>query len=107
MSYNITHNDLPQAVALLMQKVDALTQMIEELPKPKAEKEILTIDEAAELLQRKRSTMYIYASTGKIPHIKNKGRLMFSRSDLMDWLSTGKVKTLEQQIEDRLSRKKK
>ncbi|MBS1775338.1 MAG: helix-turn-helix domain-containing protein [Bacteroidetes bacterium] len=103
--YNLTYNDVPAAISLLFQRIDALESILKQLRTSEKEKEILNIDEAAALLRRKKSTLYIYASAGKIPCVKSEGKLLFSRKDLMRWLDTSKRKTVKDEVTERMQSK--
>lgn len=50
-------------------------------------KEYLSLDEAAELLDLSRSTIYGMTSRKEIPHIKRRGKLLFEREELDHWLA--------------------
>jgi excisionase family DNA binding protein len=50
--------------------------------------EPLTIDQAAELIHKKKQTIYSYCSSGKIPFHKNGNHNIFFRSELVEWLKT-------------------
>lgn len=50
------------------------------------EKSIITIDEAAELLDLSKGSIYRLTSTNKIPFIKKGGILRFERAALLKWL---------------------
>lgn len=47
---------------------------------------LLTVDEVSRLLQAKPSTIYEWAETSKIPHLKVNGLLRFSEDDISRWL---------------------
>ncbi len=48
--------------------------------------EPLTIEQAAELIHKKKQTVYSYCSLGKIPFHKNGNHNIFFRSELVEWL---------------------
>ncbi len=52
--------------------------------------EFLNVSEAAELLGIASQTLY--TNIGKIPHLKRHGRLYFKRTELIDYLESGRVK---------------
>ena len=56
---------------------------------------LLTVQEAAKFLHLSVPTVYTKISKGELPVIKNKGskRCYFSKSDLFDYLKTGRKKT--------------
>jgi excisionase family DNA binding protein len=63
--------------------------------------ELLTIDEASAFLRLAKPTIYSMVSRGSLPHMK-RGRLYFSRIELMEYLRQGKVQTIDQSSPDAL-----
>lgn len=51
-----------------------------------SESEILTVSEAAELLRLKKSTIYFYVESRRLPHLKVGGKLLFEKAALIEWL---------------------
>lgn len=62
--------------------------------------EYLTLPQAAELLNRSPSTIYGLINRKEIPHLKNGKRLSFKRSELVEWLESGRRKTNAQDLVD-------
>jgi len=54
-------------------------------------KEIMTVDEVAEYLEKSRQTIYTYVSKRKIPHSKS-GGLHFLKSEIDAWIKAGMKK---------------
>jgi len=52
---------------------------------------LLTIDELAEVLSAKKSTIYQWVHLGLIPHIKVGRLLRFRERDIEKWLSSKQV----------------
>lgn len=72
-------------------------EMLAEIVKPpEKEKELLTIGEASELLMLSKSTLYQLNIRGKIPYFKKGKRVIYKRSELLDWLNQGKRMTKEE-----------
>lgn len=53
------------------------------------EREILTVEEAAEFLRVDRKTVYVYVARRKIPHQRLGRRIILSRSALIAWIAAG------------------
>ncbi len=53
--------------------------------------EILTVEEAAELLRIPRSSVYKLAQEGKIPGLKVGRHWRFHRQTLMSWVANGQL----------------
>ena len=58
--------------------------------------ELLTISKAAELLHVSVPTIYGYVHQRTIPHMKRRGKLYFSRSEIMEWLQSSRKSTVEE-----------
>ena len=81
----------------------------EQTPNNHLEK-LLTIQEAAELLNLKVPTMYSKVSKGELPVMKRSKRLYFSRTELLEYLKAGRKKSkaeIEQETTAYLVRTKK
>ena len=63
------------------------------------EDQYLTIEELGELIGYKKTSIYGLVQKKKIPFIK-KGKLYFQKSEIMEWLKSGK-KTTSQDINKR------
>lgn len=80
-------------------------------PQPANDPEaLLTIQQAANLLNLTVPTMYSKVSKGELPVMKRSKRLYFSRTELLEYLKAGKKKTfaeIEAEAETYLSNNKK
>lgn len=70
-----------------------ISEEVSKTPERPAEKSIITIDEAAELLDLSKGSIYRLTSTKSIPFIKKGGILRFERAALLKWLKEESVKT--------------
>lgn len=76
---------------------------------PKGE-EYLTISQASELLNLAKPTIYTLTCKHEIPFIKKGKKLYFRKSDLIEWLNSGRKLTrseIEQEANDYLHRNRK
>lgn len=64
------------------------------------EKELLSIDEAADFLGISKQTIYQHVHHRKIPHSKRGRRLFFRRSELNEWIDKGRKKTIPEIDDD-------
>jgi len=55
---------------------------------------LISFKEAANYLGIKRSTLYKYTSSRKIPHVKVGRLVKFQREDLDDWIGKHKVEPI-------------
>jgi excisionase family DNA binding protein len=60
------------------------------------QEELLTIQQASELLNLSVPTLYSKVSKGELPVMKRSKRLYFSRTELIEYLKAGKRKTSEE-----------
>jgi len=84
---------------------NCLRRVLEEKPDllvKEPEKEILSVDEAADFLGISKQTIYQHVHKRKIPHSKRGRRLFFRRSELNDWIDKGRKKTIPE-IDDDVS----
>lgn len=88
----VSHNNLPEAVSLLLSRIDQLEQKINTLSEsPGTESpEILNVAQAAEFLGLQLNTLRIKASRKELAYIKRNGRLYFNRADLVAYLQAGR-----------------
>lgn len=71
-----------------------ISEEVSKTPERVPEKPIVTIDEAAKLLDLSKGTIYRLTSTKSIPFIKRGGILRFERAALLKWLKEGSAKTV-------------
>lgn len=91
---NLTFDQLPQAVSSLFVKLEQLEQLIAaKLNDPSSTNDLLTIDEAAKVLNLSKQTLYGLNQRAEIPVCKKGKRLYYSRHDLMEWIKTGRKQT--------------
>jgi excisionase family DNA binding protein len=58
--------------------------------------EFLNVEETANFLSLRIQTIYKKVNKNEIPYIKQGKRLYFSKSDLIDWLQEGRVKSIKE-----------
>jgi len=63
----------------------------------------LNIDEAAEFLSLKKSTLYSKVCRRELPFYKQAGRLYFFRSELLNWIKSGSGGSLDVRVDQILS----
>lgn len=91
---NITFEQLPQAVSLLIEKVGQLSSRIEDVlkkttPQQTEHRKPLNLDEVATLLDKSVSTIYAMTSEKRIPYRKRGNRLYFFEDEIMQWIEQG------------------
>ena len=97
----ITHNSLPEAVALLLQKVEGIEQRLSTTAQPeKADPDqLLTVRQAAQFLDLKPATIYGLIHRKEVPFLKRSQRVYFSKVELMGYLRQGRQETATEQAQ--------
>ena len=88
---------LPNVVATLTNEVRELKALL--LNKGNAQPEIetpLNIKEVSKLTELSVPTLYGYVQRNEIPFYKKGNRLKFFKTEIIDWIKTGKQKTLKE-----------
>lgn len=91
-----TFEELPNVIGELFAKIDNIEKLLQEnkaniiVP----EDEPLTISEAAKLLRLSVATIYTKVCKNEIPANKQGKRLYFYRSELLNWIKSGRIKTI-------------
>lgn len=88
----ITFEQLPQAVALLIERVGQLAEKMEQAlgsATQKQGKRLLTLDEVSILLGKSPSTIYAMTSEKRIPYHKRGNKLYFFEDEIIEWIEQG------------------
>ncbi len=106
---NITFEQLPQAVSMLIEKVGILTDRMEKFLCDSSSQHgeahtLLTLNEVAALLGKSASTIYAMTSDRRIPYHKQGNKLYFFEDEIIDWIKQGGTSGAanESEIERRL-----
>lgn len=91
---NITFEQLPQAVSLLIEKVERLAGKVEEMLgrascQEADRRKLLSLGEVAALLGKSASTIYAMTSEKRIPYRKRGNKLYFFEDEVMRWIERG------------------
>ena len=93
---NLSFENLPQAVGLLIERIESLEKLLLENSGKKTSEpsgQLMTIDQAAEFLNLAKPTVYSMVSRGEIPYMKRSKRLYFCQQDLMAYIRDGRKMT--------------
>lgn len=87
----LNFEELPQATAFLLEKVEELTISINEMKQllkrqTAAKEEMIGINEACEILSLAKPTVYALVQANKIPYYQPGKMLKFKRTELMEWM---------------------
>lgn len=94
----LSFNDLPQAMSLVLDKVTSLENTVsglrEDLRKsrsaPVNEHQPMGVEETCEFLKMKKTTLYYYAQNNLIPVTKKGKRYLFFKDELISWIESGR-----------------
>lgn len=90
---------IPDILIKILTKVERIEMMFEVLSKDLSVapvEELLTVSEAAQLLNLSVSTLYSKVSRSEIPVCKRGNRLYFDRVEILKWVRAGRAKTVEE-----------
>ena len=109
VDFHKLQNEVTETRQLVQKLLDRLNQPNQSSP---ASEELLTVGQAAELLNLTSATVYGMVYERRIPFSKPGGRLYFSRTELMAWVKNGRKATTDeleeqahQQIATRVNRR--
>jgi predicted DNA-binding transcriptional regulator AlpA len=106
-----TFDQLPYVVAQLTNELQELKNLL--LQKVNSSPEIETpinINGVSKLTELSLPTLYGYVQRNEIPYYKKGNRLKFFTSEIIDWIKTGKQKTVQEvetETDNYLSKRKK
>ena len=106
----ITFDKLPEAVTFLIQEVSQIRELVEKnKPQSVEKRRPIEIDEACSFVKKAKPTIYALVRKGLIPCYKNGKKLYFFEDELMQWISNGKKKTIDEikaEIESQLHQRR-
>lgn len=93
----ITFEQLPSVIATLVKQVTNIERILSEKKETTPDSDqLLTIQQAGELLKLSVPTIYGLVSRSEIPVCKRGKRLYFSKQELMQWIKAGRKMTLSE-----------
>jgi len=96
----MTFTEMTAFMLKLDVKMDTILRVVATKKVEKPEPELLTLSEAADFLNRSRSTLYGMVSRHEIPVTKKGKRLSFKRAELLEWLEQGRRKTISEEVNE-------
>ncbi len=106
-----TFEDLPNILGTLSLRVENIERLLKEIKNKPSEPEnadLMTIIEASKLIKLSVPTLYSKVCRNEIPVHKQGKRLYFLRSELLDWIKSGRIKTIaeiQQEADQRFKRR--
>ncbi|WP_144214280.1 helix-turn-helix domain-containing protein [Flavobacterium anhuiense] len=95
---NISFEDLPKAVSYLAKEIAEIKLLIQNVQvfESKAKSNPIGIEEASRLVGKAKPTIYALVRQRKIPCYKYGKKLYFFEEELLEWISKGKKKTIQE-----------
>ena len=89
--------NLPSAVAELQKGQSEILALLNTKAEPLPEIETpIQLDEVVPITGLSKPTLYGYVQRNEIPYHKKGNRLYFFKTEIIDWIKTGKQKTLNE-----------
>lgn len=95
---NISFEDLPRAISYLAKEVAEIKLMIQNVKVYESKEKSIPfgIEEASRLIGKAKPTIYGLVRQRKIPCYKYGKKLYFFKEELLEWISEGKKKTIQE-----------
>lgn len=101
MKDTLTFDQLPEAVTKIQEKLDIIEQLLLQRQEQSPEQEeIMPVAKAAIFLDLAVPTVYSKVCRKELPVNKRGKRLYFYRSELTEWIKSGRKKTADEIRED-------
>jgi len=94
----ISFENLPKALAHLVTEVAELKVLVEkgQTPVENQKRVPIGIDQACKIIKKAKPTVYTLVRKRMIPCYKNGKQLYFFEDELLEWITSGKKKTLQE-----------
>ena len=89
-------------VTQMQKQLDKIEKLLVSINQKDAE--YMDIDEASKFLKLKKSTIYQFVFRRQIPFYKNTKKLLFKKSDLIEWVEKDRIFTIDE-LEQTLNQK--
>lgn len=92
--------DLPNMLGTIMMRVESIERMVKEIRDSKIpadfDRGLLTFLEASKLVNLSVATIYSKVCRNEIPVNKQSKKLYFIKSELLEWIKSGRIKTISE-----------
>ena len=104
----LTFNELPSTMALLLRKVEGIERQIQQMQVSFAKNQEqdsnahvpMSLTEACEFLKMKRSTMYYHLERGSIPATRKGKSYILFKDELLKWIESGRTNPIPKSLEE-------
>lgn len=90
-------------IAARLDSIDAALRTLRTRTEVRAQQDLGGLELAVEVTGYQPRTIYKKVHLKEIPHMKRGGRLFFSRTQLEQWISDGRKKTIQEQAAEVMS----
>lgn len=105
----LTFNELPSAIALVLRKVEGIERQIQQMQDSFDKKNTkesnghipMSLTEACEFLKMKRSTMYYHLENGSIPATRKGKNYILFKDELLKWMESGRTNQVPLTLEEK------
>ena len=98
---NLSFEDLPKEVLALGREIDEVKKLLTLSVNSKSKARVpISIDEASELIQKAKPTIYTLVRKGIIPSCKRGKQLYFFEDELLAWIEEGRKPTYDELMDD-------
>ena len=105
MKNTLTFDQLPEAISKIQDKLDNIELLLlQQQEQPREQDEIMPVTKAAIFLNLAVPTVYSKVCRKELPVNKRGKRLYFYRSELTEWIKSGRKKTAEEIRDDATSK---
>lgn len=94
MENNLSLEQLPKAVLQLFERLNTIEKLILSQSSNQDTDQLLTVNQASEILHLSVPTLYGLCQNKQIPFCKKGKRLYFSKLELNSWIMQGRKKTV-------------
>ena len=101
MAQNLSFDELPRAVSLISERLDAVYQIVAQIKEPQPSiqpDKLLSVEQAAQMLRLSKATVYSKVSRGELPTMKQGNRLYFSHQELLEHLKRSRKLSFNEAI---------
>lgn len=93
---NLSFEDLPKAILALGREINEVKNLLTLSVNSNSNTRVpISIDEASELIQKAKPTIYTLVREGKIPVCKRGKQLYFFEDELLAWIEKGRKSTYD------------
>lgn len=79
-----------------MNSIEKAIEKLNIIPSKNEEEEIMNVEQVSNLIGLSKATIYGLTHKRKLPYYKARKRLYFKKSEIVNWMTSSKVKSLQE-----------